>query len=103
MPRKRTTGRAAKARQAAQSSEPENLDHLLAGGRRSELKLGSEWTVQHITATRAVKEYVCPGCVHPVLPNTAHVVVWRNDHLFGDDHAVGERRHWHEHCWRIAR
>jgi hypothetical protein len=38
-----------------------------------------------------------------VLPNTAHVVVWRNDHLFGDHHAVGERRHWHEHCWRMAR
>lgn len=102
MPRKRSTGRAAKHREAMQSGEPEQFDHLLGSGRRTEFKGGNDWVVQSIPAVRASKTYVCPGCPNPVDPGVAHVVVWRNDHLFGDDHAVGERRHWHSHCWRLA-
>lgn len=103
MPRKRNTGRAAKARIAAQSPEPDDLNHLLGGARRTVVKSGFEWTVQPVTATRATKQYVCPDCAHPIEPGTAHVVVWRNDHIFGDEAAVTDRRHWHEHCWRLAR
>lgn len=105
MPKKRRTGRAAKEQSAREQfgGEPADFSHLVGGGRRTEFKLGSEWVVQSISASRAQKEYVCPGCPHPVPPATAHVVVWRNDHFFGDEHAVTERRHWHEHCWRLAR
>lgn len=103
MPRKRATGRAAKAREAAQSREPDDLTHLLGSGRRTEFKSGNEFTVQSIPAARAQKQYVCPDCAHPIMPGTAHVVAWRNDHLFGDEAGVTDRRHWHEHCWRLAR
>ena len=103
MPNKRSTGRAAKHREAMQLNEPESFDHLLGSGRRTEVKMGSEWIVQSVAASRAVKTYVCPGCPNDVTPGTAHLVVWRNDHLFGDEHAVAERRHWHTHCWRLAR
>lgn len=103
MPKKRATGRAAKAREAALSKEHDDFGHLLGSGRRTEHKIGSEWTVQSVPASRALKLYVCPDCVHPITPGTAHLVVWRNDHLFGDEAAVNDRRHWHEHCWRLAR
>lgn len=103
MPRKRNTGRAAKHREAMASREPEDLSHLLGGARRTESKRGAEWVTQPIPAARALKDYVCPECGNTIPPGMAHVVVWRNDHLFGDEAAVSERRHWHDHCWRLAR
>jgi len=46
--------------------------------------------------------YLCPGCNHPIPAGVAHVVAWSNEHLFGSDAALAERRHWHTACWRRA-
>ena len=52
-----------------------------------------------ITAGRAEKTYICPGCSTAVLPGIAHLVVWSEDHLFGAAAGLAERRHWHSNCW----
>ena len=78
-----------------------NLDRLKAGFRRREVKRGAAYTVQPISAEGAQKDYICPGCSLTITPGVAHVVVWREDSILGDDRAVADRRHWHSHCWRI--
>jgi len=75
---------------------------LIAGGKRTEVKRGGEWTVQPISAAQAVKDYLCPGCGRTVEAGTAHLVVWRADGVLGDAADLAARRHWHTHCWRIA-
>jgi hypothetical protein len=40
------------------------------------------------------KSYRCPGCELEVRRGTWHLVVIPQD-------AADERRHWHEHCWRV--
>jgi hypothetical protein len=82
--------------------EDTGLDRLLSGWKRTEVRRGREWAVQPVSAASAVKEYVCPGCGGTVLPGTAHVVVWRADGVLGDEADLAARRHWHDHCWRIA-
>ncbi len=59
-----------------------------------------EWAVRSISATNAQKVYTCPGCHHPVQPGIAHLVVWREDAMFGTEAGLRERRHWHSNCWR---
>lgn len=59
---------------------------------------GSEWAVRSVSSD--VKTYTCPGCSRQVPAGVTHVVAWRLDHLFGDDAALAERRHWHTDCWR---
>lgn len=78
------------------------LAHLLDATRRTEVRRGAAWTVQPISAERAVKTYSCPGCGRAIDPHVAHVAVWRAEFVLGDDHALDGRRHWHSHCWRIA-
>ncbi|MBW0012037.1 hypothetical protein [Mycobacterium sp.] len=56
---------------------------------------GHEYEVHPVPASRAVKNYRCPGCDHEIRSGTAHVVVWRTDSLAGAD----DRRHWHSPCW----
>lgn len=80
---------------------PLDVDRILLGGLRTETRMGFTWNVQPMGAANALKAYRCPGCELLVEPGTAHVVVWRADSLFGD-RAVGDRRHWHAACWRIA-
>lgn len=63
---------------------------------------GRDFQVRFISAAAAQKDYACPGCQVKISPGVAHVVVWPADSIFGDDHAAGERRHWHSHCWRIS-
>ena len=50
--------------------------------------------VRQVPPARAVKEYRCPGCDHPIAVGMAHVVAWP-DRPGGDE----ERRHWHRGCW----
>lgn len=76
--------------------------HLANRGARRENRGSGEWFVRDITAERALKRYRCPGCSQDILEGQAHVVAWRADHLFGDDAAASERRHWHGHCWRLV-
>jgi hypothetical protein len=53
------------------------------------------YEVQRVPAYQAVKDYVCPDCGNTIGPGHGHVVVW-------PEGEVGERRHWHLHCWRGA-
>ncbi|MGK4187242.1 ATP/GTP-binding protein [Kocuria koreensis] len=60
-----------------------------------------EWYVRYVPASGARKPYTCPGCGRGIPVGTAHYVVWKNDHLFGDQRAIEDRRHWHARCWEI--
>jgi hypothetical protein len=59
-----------------------------------------EWSVRTITERNAAKNYTCPGCNTVIPPGLAHLVVWREDSLFGTEAALADRRHWHNRCWR---
>ncbi len=83
--------------------EPLDVSSLMLGARRTETRNGSEWIVQPIGAASAVKAYTCPGCSLEIAPGVAHLVAWRADDMFGDDAAIEQRRHWHTHCWKVAR
>lgn len=80
----------------------DSFERLLAGWKRTESRRGTEWTVQPVSAARAQKPYVCPGCAYEIAPGTAHLVAWRADGVLGDRADLAARRHWHEHCWRMS-
>jgi hypothetical protein len=80
----------------------DGFDRLLAGWKRTEVRWGTEWTVQPVSAAQAQKAYTCPGCGREVAPGTGHVVVWRADGILGDAADLAARRHWHTACWRIG-
>lgn len=81
---------------------PLDVERLKTGFRRSETKRGYTYIVQPISVARALKEYTCPGCNLSVDVGVAHLVAWRSDGIMGEHNDVAERRHWHQHCWRIA-
>lgn len=83
-------------------AEPTDLDDLLAGWRRTEMRRGVDWNVQPIGARQALKSYQCPGCGLAVAAGVAHVVVWRADGVLGDRFDLDSRRHWHTQCWSIS-
>ncbi|CAD5139052.1 MULTISPECIES: hypothetical protein [Microbacterium] len=89
-------------RPSARPEGEDSFDRLLAGWKRTEVRRGVEWTVQPVSALQAQKAYICPGCGRSVEPGTAHLVAWRADGVLGDAAALADRRHWHNHCWRIA-
>ncbi|AVL97060.1 MULTISPECIES: hypothetical protein [Microbacterium] len=89
-------------RPSARPEGDDSFERLLAGWKRTEVRRGVEWTVQPVSALQAQKAYVCPGCGRSVEPGTAHLVAWRADGVLGDAAALADRRHWHNHCWRIA-
>lgn len=89
-------------RPSARPESEDSFDRLLAGWKRTEVRRGVEWTVQPVSALQAQKAYICPGCGRSVEPGTAHLVAWRADGVLGDAAALADRRHWHNHCWRIA-
>jgi len=77
-----------------------DVEALTRGFERTEVRRGETWKVRRVTAQE--KEYTCPGC-HQVIPaGVAHVVAYREDHLFGAEAGLRERRHWHTNCWRGA-
>lgn len=80
----------------------ESFDRLVSGWKRTETRRGTEWTVQPVSATQAVKAYTCPGCGRTVPVGVAHLVAWRADGVMGAQADLAGRRHWHSHCWRIA-
>lgn len=79
-----------------------DVGRLANGGAQRVSRRGAEWFVREISASRAEKAYRCPGCLLDVPVGQAHLVVWSAEHLFGDEAAVRDRRHWHLHCWRLA-
>lgn len=82
--------------------EPLDVDRLKTGFRRTETKRGYSYVVQPISAAKALKVYTCPGCNLSVDIGVSHLVAWRTDGIMGEHNDVSERRHWHQHCWRIA-
>lgn len=78
-----------------------DISRTLDPAPRLESDAHGEWFVRFVPVSRARKAYTCPGCRRQVPPGTAHYVVWRNDHIFGDQRAIEERRHWHTKCWEI--
>ena len=80
---------------------PLDMDRLQSMARTEEGPGGFSHTVRHVRGSD--KAYTCPGCNRSIPAGTTHVVAWSNDHLFGADAALAERRHWHTGCWRSAR
>jgi hypothetical protein len=76
-----------------------DLERARTGIARRESAPDGEWMVRSISASRAGKTYICPGCFTAVPPGTAHLVVWSEDHIFGAAAGLAERRHWHSNCW----
>jgi len=84
-------------------TEPEaDLTHLMSGWRRTEVRRGSLWNVQPVSAAQAVKTYLCPGCNLEIEPGVTHLVAWRADGVLGDVADLAARRHWHTHCWKLT-
>lgn len=79
-----------------------DFDRALYGMARIESKRGGLWNVQRVSANSALKTYVCPGCGLDVVAGQSHTVAWRADGLLGDAADLAERRHWHDHCWRVS-
>lgn len=80
---------------------PLDIERILAGRLRTEVKRDGAWNVQPQPAASAIKDYACPGCGGTIEPGTAHVVAWRADGILGEADDLAGRRHWHAHCWRI--
>jgi hypothetical protein len=79
-----------------------SFERLLAGWKRTEVRRGVEWTVQPVSAAQAQKPYTCPGCGGQIDVGVAHLVTWRADGVLGDAADLAARRHWHQHCWKVA-
>ncbi len=62
---------------------------------------GLSWTVR--TVSGGEKSYTCPGCHQSIGPGVEHVVAWTDEHLFGHEAGLAERRHWHSRCWSSRR
>jgi hypothetical protein len=43
--------------------------------------------------------YKCPGCNNSIGEGERSVTVIERDHIFGEQAAIDERRHWHVPCW----
>lgn len=96
----RKAGKAPGKAGAKRGPVPElDLERARTGVARRESAPDGDWMVRSITASRAEKTYICPGCSTAVLPGVAHLVVWSEDHLFGAAAGLAERRHWHSNCW----
>jgi len=66
-------------------------------------KVDGRWMTQGISADRAAKPYLCPGCNREIPPGTPHLVVWPVVPSIGSPAGVEERRHWHGACWSRRR
>jgi hypothetical protein len=66
------------------------------------VRRGVEWLVQPVSALQAQKPYTCPGCGRQIDVGVAHLVAWRADGVLGDAADLAARRHWHQHCWKVA-
>ncbi len=72
---------------------------LGAGHATNAVKADGRWIVRTVPGAAATKQYRCPGCDHPVVVGTPHVVAWPSTPELGQERAVDARRHWHTACW----
>ena len=93
------SGKAGAGRKGSREVPELDLDRARAGIARRESAPDGEWMVRTMTARNAEKTYICPECSTAVQPGVAHLVVWKDDHLFGAAAGLAERRHWHTNCW----
>jgi hypothetical protein len=93
------SGRAGAGKKGSRDVPELDLERARAGIARRESAPDGEWMVRTMTAKNAEKTYICPECSTAVLPGVAHLVVWKDDHLFGAAAGLAERRHWHTNCW----
>ena len=91
-----------RTRKGGPAAPGSDLTHLLSGWRRTEVRRGTLWNVQPVSANQAVKTYLCPGCNLEIDPGVAHLVAWRADGVLGDAADLAARRHWHQHCWKLT-
>ncbi|NLA64842.1 MAG: ATP/GTP-binding protein [Leucobacter sp.] len=93
-------GRGPNKYQRAASQPQRDVTRLAYGGATKQWRGDREWFVREVSAHRAEKTYRCPDCGTDIPPGQSHIVAWSADHLFGDEAAVRDRRHYHHHCWR---
>lgn len=77
-----------------------DVEALTRGFERTQVRRGATWKVRRVSSQE--KEYTCPGCHRAIPRGVTHVVAYREDHLFGAEAGLSERRHWHLHCWNSA-
>ena len=77
-----------------------DISRILDPAPRIERAFDGDWLVQFMPGVNALKTYTCPECGRKIPPGIAHLVVWQENHLFGRDRAIAERRHWHSKCWQ---
>ncbi len=70
---------------------------------RSVQKSDGCWVVTGVTAERAIKTYLCPGCNRDIGVGEPHLVVWPDLPGIGSSSALDDRRHWHNACWTRRR
>jgi len=93
------TGRRSNKRPYGKPHEEFDPDRVTGGGPR--IEPGPRGEPHYVATPRPTdKTYVCPACQQEISGDTAHVVAWPVDHLFGEDAAKDARRHWHSSCWR---
>ncbi|MDR0950770.1 MAG: hypothetical protein LBM13_03980 [Candidatus Ancillula sp.] len=68
------------------------------GGRWVETKRGKDYTVSRTFEGESL--YTCPGCNNSIQIGQESYTVIQNDHFFGEQAAIDERRHWHPSCWK---
>jgi hypothetical protein len=100
MPRSNRPNRPGSPRPKWTAPPEVDLERARAGLPLRESAPDGDWSVRRITERNAAKTYTCPGCNAFILPGIAHLVVWREDYLFGPERALADRRHWHLRCWR---
>jgi len=89
-------------RAAGDDDEGLDLSRALVAKFHTETRRDGLWNVQPITGGSATKVYTCPGCGLEIAPGTAHTVAWRADGIMGEADDLAGRRHWHNHCWKVA-
>lgn len=90
------------ARRRNKHTRPVRPLNTALGSTRATTRHGS-FLVRQVSADRAIKAYVCPGCGNQIPPGTGHVVAWPEDPGLTGQPGLDERRHWHNHCWRLQR
>lgn len=93
----------AKKRRKRPYGEPHpelNIEALTRGWERTEHRRGQTWKVRSVSTQEKV--YTCPGCHQAIPTGMTHIVAYRQDHLFGAEAGLSERRHWHNACWKAG-
>ena len=75
--------------------EPQDLDHVRYGVKKTVVKNGVEFTVQTHTGRTAEegKKWICPHCNLTFGAGVSHIVAWESEG------STDKRRHFHTNCW----